>query len=94
MEYDLRDLLQQAGKIKERIREIQEHLARKTVTVDSGGGMVTVTVNGVQEITSVRLDPLCVDPRDIPMLEDLVLAAVNLGLRRSRELAAEELREI
>lgn len=94
MELDFKDLLTQAGKLQERIREIQEQLSHKTVTVDTGGGMVTVTVSGRQEIFSIKLDPLCVDPRDIPMLEDLVLTAVNQGMCRSRELAAEEMKQI
>lgn len=94
MEFDFKDLLKQAGKLQERIREIQEKLSRKTVTVDTGGGMVTVTVNGRQEIVSIKLDPLCVDPRDIPMLEDLVLTAINQGMRRSREMAAEEMKQV
>jgi len=94
MEFDFKDLLKQAGKLQERIREIQEQLSRKTVTVDTGGGMVTVTVNGRQEIVSIKLDPLCVDPRDVPMLEDLILTAINQGMRRSRELAAEEMKQV
>ena len=94
MEVDFKELIKQAQQLQERIKEIQEQLARKTVTVDTGGGMVTVTVNGRQEIVSIKIDPLCVDPRDIPMLEDLILTAVNQGIRRSRELAAQELKQI
>jgi DNA-binding YbaB/EbfC family protein len=94
MEYDLKDLLGKAARMQEKIREIQEQLARRTVTVETGGGMVSVTVNGRQELTSIRLDPLCVDPRDIPMLEDLILTAVNQGLKRSRELVAEEMKNL
>ncbi|HOJ13154.1 MAG TPA: YbaB/EbfC family nucleoid-associated protein [Deltaproteobacteria bacterium] len=94
MEYDLKDLFRQAARIQEKIKEIQEQLSRRTVTVDTGGGMVTVTVNGRQEVVSIKLDPQCVDPRDIPMLEDLILTAVNLGMKRSRELAAEEMKHL
>jgi nucleoid-associated protein EbfC len=94
MDVDFTQLVKQAKQLQERIKEIQEQLSRKTVTVDTGGGMVVVTVNGRQEIISIKLDPLCVDPRDIPMLEDLVLTAVNQGIRRSRELASEELKQI
>lgn len=94
MEYDLKDLLAHAARIQERIREIQERLAGVKVTVETGGGLVTLTVNGRQEVVSIKLDPVCVDPRDIPMLEDLILAAVNLGMKRSRELVAEELKEM
>jgi hypothetical protein len=94
MEVDFKELLKQAGQLQERIKVIQEQLSRKTVSADTGGGMVTVTVNGRQEIVSIKLDPLCVDPRDIPMLEDLILTAVNQGMRRSRELAAEEMKQV
>lgn len=94
MEVDFKEMYKQAQQIQARIKEIQEQLARKTVAADTGGGMVTVTVNGRQELVSIKLDPLCVDSRDIPMLEDLVLTAVNQGIRRSRELAAEELKQV
>ena len=94
MEYDFKELIKQAQQLQERIKEIQEQLARKTVTADTGGGMVTVTVNGRQQLVSIKLDPQCVDARDIPMLEDLILTAVNQGIRRSREIAAEELKQI
>jgi hypothetical protein len=85
---------QQAQNLQTQIKEIQEELAKRTVTAESGGGMVTVTVNGRQELKNIRLDPICVDSRDIPMLEDLILAAVNQGLKKSRELAAEEMRKL
>lgn len=94
MEFDLKEIVKQAQKLQERVKEIQEHLGRQTVTAESGGGMVSVTVNGKQEIVSIKLDPICVDPRDIPMLEDLILTAVNQGLRKAKELAAEEMKQI
>jgi DNA-binding YbaB/EbfC family protein len=94
MELDLKEILRQAQQLKERIKEIQDQLSRRTVTAETGGGMVTVTVNGRQELISIKLDPLCVDPRDIPMLEDLILTAVNLGIRRAKELAAEEMKQL
>jgi DNA-binding YbaB/EbfC family protein len=94
MELDLKEILRQAQQLKERIKEIQDQLSHRMVTAESGGGMVTVTVNGRQELISIKLDPLCVDPRDIPMLEDLILTAVNLGIRRAKELAAEEMKQL
>jgi nucleoid-associated protein EbfC len=94
MEFDLKEMIKQAQQLQERIKEIQDQLARQTVTAESGGGMVSVTVNGKQEIISIKLDPICVDPRDIPMLEDLILTAVNQGIRRAKELAAEEMKQI
>ena len=94
MELDLKEILRQAQQLKERIKEIQDQLSRRTVTAETGGDMVTVTVNGRQELISIKLDPICVDPRDIPMLEDLILTAVNLGIRRAKELAAEEMKQL
>jgi len=88
------ELLKQVQKMQEQGKKIQEQLADKTVTVSSGGGMVSVTVTGRQEIKEIKLDPVCVDSRDIPMLEDLILAAVNQGILRSKELAAEEMKQL
>jgi nucleoid-associated protein EbfC len=92
MELNFQELLKQVQKIQEQAKKIQEELGRRTVSASSGGGMVTVTVSGKQELLSITLDPICVDSRDIPMLEDLVLAAVNQGLKKSRELMAEEMK--
>lgn len=86
--------MNQVQKLQEQAKKIQEGLGRRTVTASSGGGMVTVTVTGRQELQSISLDPVCVDNRDIPMLEDLILAAVNQGLKKSRELAAEEMKSL
>lgn len=92
MEFSIQDLLKQAQQLQEQVKKIQEELGRRTVTASSGGGMVSVTVTGGQELLSIKLDPVCVDSRDIPMLEDLILAAVNQGLKKSRELMAEEMK--
>ncbi len=92
MEFSIQDLLKQAQQLREQVKKIQEELGRRTVTASSGGGMVSVTVTGGQELLSIKLDPVCVDSRDIPMLEDLILAAVNQGLKKSRELMAEEMK--
>jgi nucleoid-associated protein EbfC len=94
MEFNFEDLLKQVQKIQEQAKRIQEELSRQTVTASSGGGMVTVTVTGRQEIKEIKLDPVCVDSRDIPMLEDLILAAVNQGILKSRELASEEMKQL
>ena len=94
MEFNFQDLMKQVQKMQEQAKRIQEDLARRTVTASSGGGMVSVTVNGRQGITEVKIDPVVVDGKDIPMLEDLVLAAVNQGMRKSRELMAEEMKQL
>lgn len=94
MEFNFQDLMKQVQKIQEQVKSIQEQLSRETVTASSGGGMVTVTVNGRQQLTEVKLDPVCVDSRDIPMLEDLILTAVNQAMQKSRELMAEEMKQL
>jgi DNA-binding YbaB/EbfC family protein len=71
--------------------ELQEQVAQKKVQATAGGGMVTVEANGRQEIVAVRIDPEVVSKDDVQMLEDLVLAACNEALRKSRELVQQEL---
>lgn len=90
-QFDLEKLLEQAKSMQERIAAAQSELARKTVTGQAGGGMVTVTANGALEVVSITLEPQCVDPRDIRMLEDLIVAATNQALREARSLAEREM---
>src|SRR5437588_4921395 len=90
MPLDLNTLMQQAQQLQEQMQKAQERLAQKIVTGSAGGGMVLVTANGKGEIQKVQIDKQAVDPRDVPMLEDLVLAAVNSALRAAQELAAAE----
>src|SRR5438309_10505336 len=88
--FELNRVLEQAPQAQEQMREAQERLARKTVTGSSGGGMVIVSANGKGEIQKVQIDKQAVDPRDVPMLEDLVLAAENSALKAAQEAAAAE----
>jgi len=91
---NFRDLLKQAQKLQAKIAEIQKDLAGKTVEVTAGGGMVTVTVSGTQEIMKIKIDPAVVNSGDVEMLEDLIVAAVNEGLRKARELATDEMSRV
>jgi DNA-binding YbaB/EbfC family protein len=88
MPFDLNALMQQAQALQEKMQQAQEKLGSITVTGSSGGGMVVVTANGKGEIQKVQIDKQAVDPRDVPMLEDLVLAAVNGALKAAQEAAA------
>ena len=90
MPFDLNALMQQAQALQEQMQKAQERLAQKTVTGSAGGGMVVVTANGKGEIQKVQIDKQAVDPRDVPMLEDLVLAAVNSALHAAQEAQAAE----
>ncbi len=90
----LKNLMQQAEKVQAVLSQIQEELAKKRVTASSGGGMVTVTADGQQNIVDLKIDPEVVDQQDVEMLEDLILAAVNEAKRKSQEVAAEEMKKL
>src|SRR5438105_8585434 len=90
MPFDVNELMQQAQAVQQKMQEAQERLAKKEVTGTAGGGMVVVTANGKGEIQKVQIDKQAVDPRDVPMLEDLVVAAVNSALKAAHETAAAE----
>ncbi len=83
--------MQQVKALQDKMAKMQEELAHRTVEGSAGGGMVSVVVNGRQEIQSIRIEPQVVNPEDIDMLQDLVAAAVNDGLRKSQEMAAQEM---
>jgi len=82
---------QQVMQLQEEMVKAQEALKDELVTATSGGGVVTVVVNGQQEVQSVTIDPEVVDPEDVEMLQDMVLAAVNEALQESRDLVAERM---
>jgi DNA-binding YbaB/EbfC family protein len=87
-------MMKQVQKMQAELARVQEELAEETVSATSGGGVVEVTVNGKQEVQSVKINPEAVDPDDVEMLEDLLLAAVNEALRKSQEMAAEEMNKV
>jgi DNA-binding YbaB/EbfC family protein len=88
---DMARLLKQAQQMQARMNEMKEELAERKVTATSGGGMVTVEANGRGEILSIKIDPQVVDPDDLEMLEDLIVAAVNEAKRRVEDLVKEEM---
>ncbi|MBP6332638.1 MAG: YbaB/EbfC family nucleoid-associated protein [Aminivibrio sp.] len=87
-------IMKQAQKMQAQMAKVQEDLAGEKVEGSAGGGMVTVTANGQGDVVAVRIDPEVMKGDDVEMLEDLVLAAVNEALRRSKELAAERMGRI
>ncbi len=91
---DLKNMMKQVQDIQGRINSMQGELAEKTIETSSGGGMVTVTANGKQEIISIKISPEIIDPSDISMLQDLVTAAVNTALKSSKDMMQEELSKI
>ena len=88
---DLSTLMQQAQALQEKFKEMQEAAAAKTVEAQSGGGMVRVTVDGAMRLRRVEIDPALLASNDKAMLEDLLVVAVNDGLRRAQELVAQEM---
>jgi DNA-binding YbaB/EbfC family protein len=89
----LGNLMKQAQKFQERLGQIQEELENVEVEGTSGGGMVTVVANGKQEIVQIKIDPEVVDPNDVEMLEDLIVAAVNQAREKAQEVADEKMRK-
>jgi nucleoid-associated protein EbfC len=88
---NMQQMLKQVQKMQADMVAAQEALKDETVEASAGGGMVTVTVTGDQVVKAIKIDPEAVDPDDVEMLSDMVLAAVNEGLRASQELAANKL---
>ncbi len=84
-------MLQMVQQLQEEMAKTQESLADETLSVTAGGGAIEVTITGQQRLTSVKIDPDVVDPEDIEMLQDLIVAAVNEAIERSQALAAEQL---
>lgn len=84
-------MMKQMQKLQAKMAQLQEELSQRTVEASAGGGAVTVKVNGENEVVEVKIDPGVVDPEDVEMLEDLVLAATNEALRLAREMVAEEM---
>jgi hypothetical protein len=92
--FDLGGLFRQAQQLQERLASAQEELASRTAEGSAGGGMVTVTVNGRLEVLAVRIEPTLLEQPDVEMLQDLVVAAVNAGIRAAQQMMAEEMGKV
>ena len=88
------DMVKQAQKLQKQMLELQEELSKKTVEGSAGGGMVKVIANGRQEIVSIKIDPEVVDPQDIELLEDLIVAAIANARENSQEMMEAEMGKI
>lgn len=87
-------MMKQVQKMQQDMAKLQEEIALKTVEATAGGGMVTVVANGKQEIQKVEIKPEAVDPDDVEMLQDLIMAAVNEAIRKSQDMVASEMSKI
>ncbi|RME82391.1 MAG: YbaB/EbfC family nucleoid-associated protein [Caldilineae bacterium] len=88
------DMMAQVQQMQEQMAAVNEALADETLEVSAGGGVITVVVTGQQEIREIRIEPDVVDPEDVEMLQDLIVAAVNEALEQSRKLASERMEAI
>ena len=88
------NIMKQAKKMQERMARLQQELETKTVEASSGGGMVSVVVNGKFEIVSLKIEKDVVSAEDVEMLQDLVMAAVNEGVRKAQEMTTAEMSKI
>ena len=91
---NMNNLMKQAQRMQRQMEESQKELETKEFTAKAGGGAVEVTVNGKKEVLKVKLSPEVVDPDDIEMLEDLIVAATNEALREIEELSQESMSKI
>lgn len=91
---NMNKMLKEAKKVQERIVQMQAELEQREIEASAGGGAVTVKVNGKQELISIKISPEAVDPDDVEMLEDLVVAAVNEGIRQSQDMVSTEMSKI
>ena len=90
---DIGNIMKQAQQLQERLAQVQDDVARRTVEAAAGGGMVKVVVNGKHEVLSIAIDP-AVLKEDVELVQDLVLAAVNEGLRGAQRMVAEEMTKV
>ena len=90
----LGDLMRQAQKMQEEMMKAQEEAKKKTAEATAGGGMVTVVASGASEIVSIKIEKDVVNPDDVEMLQDLIIAASNEALRRAQEMVSEDMSKL
>ncbi|MEE8431885.1 MAG: YbaB/EbfC family nucleoid-associated protein [Candidatus Desulfatibia sp.] len=88
------NVMKQAQKLQAKMQRLQEEMAEKTVETTSGGGMVKVVASGKQQVLSIQIEKEVVDPDDVEMLQDLILAAVNDALLKSQEMVTREMSKL
>ncbi|MBM7557256.1 YbaB/EbfC family nucleoid-associated protein [Halanaerobacter jeridensis] len=91
---DMQKMMKQAQKMQSKMEQKQEELKNETVEASAGGGVVTVVVNGGQEVVDIDIDPEVLDPDDIEMLEDLVLAATNEAMNKAKDMMEQEMGQL
>ncbi len=91
---NMNQMIKQAKKMQEQMAKMQEELQEKIVEASAGGGAITAKVNGKQEVLEIKIKPEVVDPEDVEMLEDLILAVINEAIKQSQEMVSGEMSKI
>ena len=91
---DMNSIMRQAQEMQQKMSQVQEELAKKTVDTTVGGGMVTATVSGKSELLAIKIEKEVINPEDQAMLEDLVVSAVNEALRKAQDMSQSEMRKL
>lgn len=91
---NMQSMMKQVQQMQEKMAQVQAQLEQKTVTAESGGGMVKVTVSGKQQLVDIKIEKEVIAPDDAEMLEDLIVAAVNKGLEEASKMAADEMSKV
>ncbi len=94
MSKNIGNMMKQAQKMQKKMAEVQKSLGEKSCEASAGGGMVTAVVSGDLRLVSIKIDPSVVDPSDVDMLQDLVVAAVNEATKRANEMVNEEMGKV
>ena len=88
------NLMRQAQQLQAKMLKVQEEMATRTAEATAGGGMVTAVANGRQELVSIKVEKEVVNPEDVEMLQDLIVAAVNAALKKAQEMVSEEMKKV
>lgn len=88
------NLMRQAQQLQAKMMKVQEEMATRTVEATAGGGMVSAVANGRQELVSIKVEKEVVNPEDVEMLQDLIVAAVNAALKKAQEMVSEEMKKL
>jgi hypothetical protein len=88
------NLIRQAQQLQSKMMKVQEEMGGRTAEASAGGGMVVAVANGKQELVSIKIEKEVVNPEDVEMLQDLVVAAVNAALKSAQEMMAEEMKKL
>jgi DNA-binding YbaB/EbfC family protein len=91
---NMNQMIKQAKKMQEQMAKMQEELQERIVEASAGGGAITAKVNGRQEVLEIKIKPEVVDPEDVEMLEDLILAVINDAIKKSQEMVSGEMSKI